>query len=56
MSEQELKKCSGCKFVRYCLTNCQTKDWKEKEHKKECKLLARNIEGTIPQLEVFKFQ
>lgn len=28
------KVCSGCKSIRYCSTECQSKDWKE--HKKVC--------------------
>ncbi|KAI0311526.1 hypothetical protein OF83DRAFT_1150523 [Amylostereum chailletii] len=31
--------CSGCGKVEYCNTACQTRDWKEGGHKKECKIL-----------------
>ncbi|KAK5578095.1 hypothetical protein RB653_003048 [Dictyostelium firmibasis] len=33
-----LKRCSGCKLVYYCSTDCQTKSWKI--HKRECKILS----------------
>lgn len=32
----DLKTCSRCKKARYCSTICQTKDWKELDHKKIC--------------------
>ena len=35
MSHESLKKCGGCKMVRYCSNQCQTDDWRE--HKKVCR-------------------
>lgn len=35
-----LKRCTGCKIVRYCTPACQRKDWKL-IHKNECSLLQR---------------
>ncbi|XP_074604108.1 N-lysine methyltransferase SMYD2-like [Brevipalpus obovatus] len=32
-----LRKCSACKSIRYCSTDCQSKDWKSM-HKYECKI------------------
>ncbi|KAJ7766049.1 hypothetical protein B0H16DRAFT_1522878 [Mycena metata] len=32
-------RCSGCKILRYCGSECQKKDWKA--HKLDCKTLAR---------------
>ncbi len=37
--ELELKKCGGCKAVRYCGEGCQRAHWRE-GHKAECKALA----------------
>jgi hypothetical protein len=35
MSHESLKKCGGCKTVRYCSERCQTEDWTE--HKRVCR-------------------
>lgn len=32
MSHESLKKCGGCKMVRYCSERCQTEDWAEHKH------------------------
>jgi hypothetical protein len=32
-----MKQCSGCHLRAYCGRECQTKDWKDGDHKKECK-------------------
>ena len=34
-ARKELKKCAGCKVVRYCSVSCQRKHWKA-EHKLMC--------------------
>lgn len=34
-SDKVLQRCSKCKFVHYCSTECQKKDWKE-YHKQDC--------------------
>ncbi|TVY18552.1 SET domain and MYND-type zinc finger protein 6 [Lachnellula arida] len=39
-SSSSLKKCTGCKVVRYCTPACQKADWKV-IHKNECSLLQR---------------
>uniref|UniRef100_A0A7S3US75 MYND-type domain-containing protein n=1 Tax=Heterosigma akashiwo TaxID=2829 RepID=A0A7S3US75_HETAK len=36
--QRELRKCAGCKVVKYCSRKCQKKDWQK--HKKDCKVLA----------------
>lgn len=36
-SGQTFSRCSGCKEVQYCSTDCQRDDWKE--HKKFCQIL-----------------
>ena len=50
----DLKKCSGCKSVRYCSTICQSKDWGP--HKSDCKKLDQErlskLEGTSVSEEV----
>ncbi|KAM5371624.1 hypothetical protein ACJZ2D_007904 [Fusarium nematophilum] len=35
-----LKACTRCGFFYYCNTDCQTKGWRDKSHKKDCKLLS----------------
>ncbi|KAH8079697.1 hypothetical protein HD553DRAFT_326416 [Filobasidium floriforme] len=37
--EKGLKRCTGCKVVRYCSTDCQTADWPS--HAQECRALKR---------------
>ena len=37
-----LKKCTACKCVWYCDKKCQNKHWKE--HKKECKLIKKELD------------
>eukprot|EP01084_Bolivina_argentea_P212548 361262_1 len=36
---ERTKKCSGCKQVWYCNTDCQKKNWMK--HKKQCKKLTQ---------------
>ena len=33
------KKCSGCRLLRYCCTDCQRTDWQEGGHRQTCPLL-----------------
>ena len=33
--------CQGCQHAKYCSKECQILDWKEKGHKKACKLMAK---------------
>jgi len=40
-SDDDLKKCGGCKQVKYCNQNCQKLHWPK--HKKECKQLAAEL-------------
>lgn len=35
------KKCAGCQRAHYCSKECQTRAWKEKGHKAECKDLKQ---------------
>eukprot|EP00026_Physarum_polycephalum_P012855 Phypoly_transcript_13196.p1 GENE.Phypoly_transcript_13196~~Phypoly_transcript_13196.p1 ORF type:complete len:268 (+),score=35.33 Phypoly_transcript_13196:70-873(+) len=37
-----LKKCSGCKYAKYCSRECQKQAWAN--HKQSCKLLGRRLE------------
>ena len=32
-----LKKCAGCAAAFYCSKSCQTRAWKEKDHRTQCK-------------------
>lgn len=41
-----LKRCTGCKVVRYCTSACQKADWKP-IHKHECSLLQK-LPGVPP--------
>jgi MYND finger len=43
-TQGELKKCSRCKKVEYCSTECQKADWPE--HKKTCKPLQKGKKGS----------
>ncbi|GFO00665.1 histone-lysine N-methyltransferase smyd3 [Plakobranchus ocellatus] len=36
---EHLKKCGGCKSIRYCGLTCQKGDWKI--HKTECEIMKR---------------
>ena len=47
-STRNLKPCGGCKSTFYCGRDCQTNAWKNKGHKRECKLLASE-RGTYKQ-------
>lgn len=40
VEKTNLKTCSGCKLVKYCSKNCQTKSWKD-IHKRECKVFRK---------------
>ncbi|TAQ89569.1 hypothetical protein B7494_g2119 [Chlorociboria aeruginascens] len=45
---EELKKCTGCKIVRYCSKKCQEISWKS-IHKKECTIFkGRGADKIIP--------
>lgn len=37
--EVKLRRCTGCGVVRYCSKECQTKDWSERGHRGECKVM-----------------
>jgi hypothetical protein len=37
-----LKRCTGCKFVKYCNVDCQKADWKN--HKSVCKTIRSRRE------------
>lgn len=39
--EANLKKCSGCKFIRYCSQECQKNDWTR--HKLKCSALKQSL-------------
>ncbi|KLO19545.1 hypothetical protein SCHPADRAFT_992784 [Schizopora paradoxa] len=54
MNEQTLKKCSGCKFVHYCSTECQRNDWKE--HRMQCKILTQSPEVYQLTMDTKHFQ
>ncbi|PNH08338.1 hypothetical protein TSOC_005069 [Tetrabaena socialis] len=41
-----LRKCSGCKAVRYCGAACQQQHWREGGHKRECARL-RALQGAM---------
>ncbi|PNH08347.1 hypothetical protein TSOC_005067 [Tetrabaena socialis] len=41
-----LRKCSGCKAVRYCGAGCQQQHWREGGHRKECARL-RALRGEM---------
>jgi hypothetical protein len=45
-----LKKCRNCKCVWYCDKDCQNKHWKE--HKKECKVIKKELEKRGGKLDV----
>ncbi|EME27122.1 SET and MYND domain-containing protein [Galdieria sulphuraria] len=47
---KSLKKCSQCKFARYCGLDCQKKAWKENSHRWECKAIASSVEAKIPSI------
>ena len=38
-----LKRCTGCKFVKYCNVDCQKADWKN--HKSVCKTIRSGNEN-----------
>ena len=52
-------RCSACKFVGYCSTECQKIDW-QKGHKKDCKLIIaenkkkKKAEGKLGFLEAVR--
>ncbi|KAH7336259.1 hypothetical protein BKA65DRAFT_431731 [Rhexocercosporidium sp. MPI-PUGE-AT-0058] len=37
--KDDLLVCTGCRCVWYCNKECQTMGWKEKDHRKNCKIL-----------------
>ena len=39
------KRCSGCKFAKYCTVDCQKADWKK--HKPECKAARSASTGVV---------
>ncbi|KAF3067121.1 putative set domain protein [Daldinia childiae] len=39
--KMNINACAGCTLFYYCNKDCQAKAWKEKEHKKFCKILSR---------------
>ncbi|PLB49277.1 hypothetical protein P170DRAFT_509858 [Aspergillus steynii IBT 23096] len=39
-AEGELKKCVRCGVLKYCNKECQEIGWKDKNHKKDCKIIA----------------
>lgn len=41
-----LSRCAGCKFVHYCNSSCQKKDWPR--HKMECTYL-KNVSPLVPE-------
>jgi hypothetical protein len=43
-------KCSGCKSIWYCGTDCQSIHWRV-GHKKECQLHAAHMQALIDQIE-----
>ena len=45
-----LMKCRACKCVWYCDKDCQNKHWKE--HKKECKLIKKELDKRGGKLDV----
>ncbi|KAL2069000.1 hypothetical protein VTL71DRAFT_15338 [Oculimacula yallundae] len=42
--KDELLTCTGCRCVWYCNKECQTLGWKEKNHKKDCKIFKSCLE------------
>jgi hypothetical protein len=40
LEKANLNTCSGCKLVKYCSKNCQTKSWRD-IHKRECKVFRK---------------
>ena len=49
-SEAQLRRCTGCKTVRYCDARCQRAAWSSAAHAKECPALAhvRASHGVTP--------
>merc|ERR1711964_928401 len=43
---EKLNACNGCKVASYCSTACQRHDWKQKDHKVECK----NIKAMVKRI------
>jgi hypothetical protein len=46
--------CSKCKFTTYCSTECQVADWKEGNHKHECKQSRHVASGNLEYMEQFR--
>lgn len=53
--EKSKKKCSGCKSVAYCSTNCQIQDW-TKSHHSECSKLKQQNSIDVEQFKKSKLQ
>ncbi|GJQ14149.1 hypothetical protein GpartN1_g5940.t1 [Galdieria partita] len=47
---EALKKCSRCKFARYCGLDCQKKAWKENNHQWECRAIACSVNRKTPSI------
>ena len=51
ISDDDFKKCTSCKLVRFCSKECQREDWtSSKGHKKMC-LKIKKVQAKIEELE-----
>ena len=51
ISDDDFKKCTSCKLVRFCCKECQKEDWtSSKGHKKMC-LKIKKVQAKIEELE-----
>ena len=46
LKDTTLKRCSGCKFIYFCGTECLKKAWKD-YHKAECEYMMK-LTGPVP--------
>ena len=46
-----LKKCSRCHLVRYCSSECQTRDWKKGQHRLRCRERGSVVVGDIVKVQ-----